>query len=116
VAQQAVDGELDYDRLATLSDEEAIARLSAIRGVGRWTAQWALMRALGRSDVLPAGDLALQRAVGDLYFGGRRLTERELDEFAAERWSPYRGLATAYLFAHIRQQRALSAPRKPQGG
>ena len=64
------------------------------------------MRALGRVDVLPAGDLALQRVVGELYFDGRRLTEQELDAFAKERWRPYRGLATTYLFAHLRQQRA----------
>ncbi len=116
VAEQAAAGELDYDRLDSLGDEEAIARLSAMRGVGRWTAQWALMRALGRVDVLPAGDLALQQTVGDLYFGGRRLAERELDAFAIERWSPYRGLATAYLFAHIRQQRALSSPPPAREG
>ena len=106
VSERAVDGELDYQVLDGLSDDEVIARLGAIRGVGRWTVQWVLMRALGRVDVLPAGDLALQRIVGELYFDGRRLTEQELDAFATERWRPYRGLATTYLFAHLRQQRA----------
>ncbi len=113
ISQRAVDGELDHERLDALSDEEVIAQLSAIRGVGRWTVQWVLMRALGRVDVLPAGDLALQRTIGELYFGGRRLTEQELDAFAAERWKPYRGLATAYLFAHLRQQRAAASPAPP---
>ncbi len=109
ISQRAIDGELDDARLDLLPDEEIIARLAAIRGVGRWTAQWAVMRALGRVDVLPSGDLALQRAVGSLYFDGRRLPDRELDAFAAEQWRPYRGLATAYLFAHIRRQRALAS-------
>ena len=108
VAQRALDGELDHELLDPLDDEEIIARLTAIRGVGRWTVQWALMGALARADALPAGDLALQRAVGELYFG-RRLTEPELDAFAAERWKPYRGLATAYLFAHLRRERAQRA-------
>ena len=63
--------------------------------------------ALGGRDVLPAGDLALQRMIGDLYFDGRRLSEGELDRFAEERWTPYRGLTTTYLFAHLRRQRAL---------
>ena len=79
--------------------------LSGIRGVGRWTAQWTLMRALGRVDALPAGDLALQRVVGDHYFGGKRLTEQELEDFAEERWKPWRGLAVTYLFSRIRQDR-----------
>ncbi len=116
ISERAIDGELDYDLLDRLSDDEVIERLSAIRGVGRWTVQWVLMRALGRVDVLPAGDLALQRTIGDLYFDGRRLTEGELDAFAVERWRPYRGLATAYLFAHLRQQRAEREQAKASGG
>ena len=116
ISERAIDGELDYDLLDGLSNDEVIERLSAIRGVGRWTVQWVLMRALGRVDVLPAGDLALQRTIGDLYFDGRRLTESELDAFAVERWSPYRGLATAYLFAHLRQQRAERERAKAKGG
>ncbi len=105
IAEIALRGELDHETLAPLSDEEAVALLSGIRGVGRWTAQWTLMRALGRVDALPAGDLALQRVVGDCYFEGRRLTEQELERFAEERWKPYRGLAVTYLFSRIRQER-----------
>ena len=106
IAEEALTGALDYDALAPLSDEEITERLSAIRGVGRWTAQWTLMRALGRPDALPAGDLALQRVVGERYFGGRRLTEAELERFAEERWKPHRGLAVTYLFSRLRQERA----------
>ena len=105
IAQQALDGGITHEILESMGDEEVVEMLSAIRGVGRWTCQWVLMRALGRVDALPAGDLALQRTVGELYFDGRRLTEAELERFAEERWKPYRGLATTYLFAHLRQQR-----------
>lgn len=105
IAEIALRGGLDHAALEPLSDEEAIDLLSGIRGVGRWTAQWTLMRALGRVDALPAGDLALQRVVGEWYFDGRRLTEQELEEFAERRWKPYRGLAVTYLFSRIRQER-----------
>lgn len=105
IAEASLRGDLDHGTLALLSDEEAIAVLSGIRGVGRWTAQWTLMRALGRVDALPAGDLALQRVVGDHYFEGKRLTEQELEDFAEQRWKPYRGLAVTYLFSRIRQER-----------
>ncbi len=67
------------------------------------------MRALGRPDVLPEGDLALKRVVSELYFGGEPMDDRGLADFALERWSPYRGLATTYLFAHLRQARASAA-------
>ena len=105
IAESALRGDLDHETLAPMSDEEAVAVLSGIRGVGRWTAQWTLMRALGRVDALPAGDLALQRVVGDHYFEGKRLTEQELEDFAEERWKPWRGLAVTYLFSRIRQDR-----------
>ena len=97
--------EIDPDRLSAMDDEEAIAELVGLRGVGRWTAEWVLMRALGRLDVLPAGDLALRRTVSDLYFDGAGISIEGLAEFA-QRWSPYRGLATTYLFAHLRRLRA----------
>ena len=105
IAEIALRGDLDHETLAPLSDEEAIDLLSGIRGVGRWTAQWTLMRALGRVDALPAGDLALQRVIGEWYFDGKRLTEQELEDFAEQRWKPWRGLAVTYLFSRIRQER-----------
>ena len=105
IARDTLEGELDPDRLSTMGDEEAIAELVGLRGVGRWTAEWVLMRALGRLDVLPAGDLALRRTVSDLYFDGAGISIEGLAEFA-QRWSPYRGLATTYLFAHLRRLRA----------
>lgn len=114
IAEIALRGELDHETLAPLSDEEAVAVLSGIRGVGRWTAQWTLMRALGRVDALPAGDLALQRVVGDCYFEGRRLTEQELERFAEEHWKPYRGLAVTYLFSRIRQERVARENSRPE--
>ncbi|MCH7655729.1 MAG: DNA-3-methyladenine glycosylase 2 family protein [Chloroflexi bacterium] len=109
IAVQTLEGAIDDERLGAMDDDEAIAALTSVRGVGRWTAQWVLIRALGRPDVLPEGDLALKRVVSELYFGGEPMHERRLAEFAQERWSPYRGLVTTYLFAQLRRARAAAA-------
>ena len=87
--------------LEPLSDEDAVRELTALRGVGKWTAEWVLTRALGRDDAFPVGDLALRRIVSRLYFAGAGLTDEELGEFS-RRWMPYRSWATHYLFAALR--------------
>lgn len=87
--------------LGPLSDEEVVRELMALRGVGRWTAEWVLTRALGREDAFPVGDLALRRVVSRLYFAGAALTDGELGKFSG-RWVPYRSWATHYLFAALR--------------
>ena len=70
--------------------------------MGQWTAQWVLIRSLGRPDALPLGDLALRRAVSKLYFGGDEINDSQLEEFS-RRWSPWRTYATVYLFTALRQ-------------
>ncbi len=102
VAAAVVDGSLDMEGLRYLPDEEATKRLLALRGVGPWTAHWLLLRALGRMDAFPAGDLALRRVVAGLYFKGKELTVAELEEFS-EGWAPWRSLYTTYLFAALRR-------------
>ena len=89
------------DTLQELPDAEVVAEVTALRGVGNWTAQWVLVRALGRPDAFPVGDLALRRIVSRLYFGGETITDGQLEEFS-HRWSPHRSLATHYLFAALR--------------
>ena len=108
IARAALEAPEGFEELHGLSDGEVVARMTALRGVGQWTAQWALVRALGRLDGFPAGDLALRRTVSRLYFGGAEITDRELLEFS-ERWSPWRSYATAYLFAALRAGRVAGA-------
>lgn len=115
IAARTLDRTIDPVRLAGMDDEAVITELSALRGIGRWTAEWVLMGALGRPDVFPAGDLALRKVVERLYFAGREITPAELTAFGIERWSPYRGLATTYLFAHLRQQRLADERAKGTG-
>ncbi|MBI4337325.1 MAG: DNA-3-methyladenine glycosylase 2 family protein [Chloroflexi bacterium] len=101
IAALASSGELDTERFAGLSDEEAAERLLRLRGVGGWTIEWVLLRALGRPAVFPAGDLALRRVVADLYNGGEPLTEKEARSIA-DAWGPLRAQAVVYLFAALR--------------
>lgn len=82
IAQAAADGWLDG--LAELDDEEATVRLTALRGVGRWTAEWTLARCLGRPTAVAAGDLGVQKAVGAYLDLGRKATEDEVRRVAAQ--------------------------------
>ena len=90
-----------WDELYELPDDEVVRRLTALRGVGNWTAQWALVRGLARPDALPLGDLALRRGVSRLWRDGETVTDAEVKTIA-ERWRPWRSYATAYLFAALR--------------
>jgi DNA-3-methyladenine glycosylase II len=98
LAARLADGRLDQDVLSRLPDDELMAELTAIPGIGPWTVQGALIIALGREDVVLQGDLALRKAVRAAYQLGRLPTEEEVLAIA-EKWRPYRSLATSYLFS-----------------
>ena len=102
IAEAVLEGGFAPEQLAELSDEQVAQRLTELRGVGQWTAQWVLIRSLGRPDALPLGDLALRRAVSRMYFGGDEINDGQLEEFS-RRWSPWRTYATVYLFTALRQ-------------
>ena len=101
LAGSALDPEMGLERLEELTDGEIIEKLVALRGVGIWTAQWALIRAVGRPDALPLGDLALRRVVSRLFMDGEDVNDAKVEEIA-QRWSPYRTYATVYLFSALR--------------
>jgi DNA-3-methyladenine glycosylase II len=98
LAARLSDGRLDPDVLAGTADDELIALLTEIPGIGPWTAQGALIIALGREDVVLPGDLALRRTIRTAYSLDHMPTEEEVLAIA-EKWRPYRSLATAYLFS-----------------
>ena len=104
IARASLETENGFETMHELEDEEVVKRMVALRGVGQWTAQWILVRALARSDGFPIGDLALRRTVSSLYFGGEEIDDHQLLEFS-ERWSPWRSFATSYLFAALRTGR-----------
>ncbi len=109
VCLRTLEGSLSDARLRELDNDTLTEELLKIRGVGHWTSVMVQLRALGRPDVFPAGDVALAKVISQLYFGGQLLSERQLADFAKERWHPYEGLATTYLYAHLRQQRIAAA-------
>lgn len=91
LASLVISGELDLDNLPE-DDEEAIARLTKIKGIGRWSAEIYLLFAEGRADVFPAGDLAVLVELGRLMGLAEKPSEKQLRELA-EAWRPYRGAA-----------------------
>jgi DNA-3-methyladenine glycosylase II len=97
IAQRFVDGRLDPDELERLTDEEVVARLTEIPGVGRWTAEGFLAIALRRQDVVLPGDLALRKAIQRAYGLDHLPSEAEVVAIA-EAWRPHRTLAVSYLF------------------
>ena len=92
---------LDYAELGGLPDEDVKARLTAVRGLGEWTADWYLGRCLGRPRAWPAGDLALRKAVSGFYGDGRMLSIPEVRALGA-RFAPFENLAAHYLLVAAR--------------
>jgi len=102
IAHSLEAGRLSEDRLTGLAAGEAIAELSALPGVGRWTSEWVLLRALRRFEIVPAGDLAVRKAVTWALGAREVLTEQQVRDAAAA-WAPYGGLLAYRLVAANRQ-------------
>lgn len=95
---------IDYDALATLPEDAAIATLTDVKGIGIWTAEIYLKFAIGRADVIACGDLALQEAARSLFGLPNRPTDKELRAMA-ESWSPWRSVAARILWAYYRVEK-----------
>ncbi len=98
LAERMTDGRLNQDMLSILPDDELMAELTAIPGIGPWTVQGALLIALKREDVVLPGDLALRKAIQAAYRLDHLPSQQEVLAIA-EKWRPYRSLATSYLFS-----------------
>lgn len=99
VAQYFIDNDLVRQDWSKLRDDEIKRELTAIKGVGNWTAEMILMFALGRKDILPLGDHAIQQSIKELYdipHTGRKL-QKEIERIA-KAWQPYRTVACRYLW------------------
>ena len=97
LAEHVLSGELDLDHAATLSDKELIRELTAVKGLGEWTAHMFLMFQLQRPDVLAVGDLGVRRAV-QIAYGLDELPARAQLEELGEPWRPYRSVACRLLW------------------
>ncbi len=100
LAEHVLSGELELEKLDTLSDGEVIAELIAVKGLGEWTSHMFLMFELERPDVLAVGDLGIRRAIERAYGLGALPDAAEM-EALAEPWRPYRTLACRYLWRSL---------------
>lgn len=109
LARAAEEGTLDLPALANRPHEDAIAALTCYTGVGRWTAEYVLMRGLGARDSIPAADMGLRAIIGQRYGLGRNASEDEVRALA-ERWTGWRGWA-AFHWWHELQLESQAGPR-----
>src|SRR5581483_7996847 len=93
LSRRITDGSLDFRKIKTMADEEAIECLTAVKGIGRWTAEMFLMFSLNRDDVFSYGDLGLRKAMQKIYGLKKHPTPRQADKIASA-WKPYRTLAS----------------------
>ena len=91
---------LDLSLLPTMSDEEIIAELIKVKGIGRWTAEMFLIFGLGRPDVMPLGDLGVRKAIQKLY-NLSQLPDSHYILKLSSSWKPYRSIATWYLWKSL---------------
>ena len=103
LAEHVLSGELELGRLDQLSDEDVIAELVAVKGLGVWSAHMFLMFQLERPDILPVGDLGIRRAIERAY-GLDALPAAEELERIAEPWRPHRTLACRYLWRSLHNE------------
>lgn len=106
LAARAVKGEIRFRRLSALPDDEVIARLTPVRGVGVWTAHMFLIFALRRPDVLPTADLGIRNAMARAYGLSGPPKPAEMERIAAP-WQPWRSVACWYLWRSLDNQAAL---------
>ena len=112
LAEAVQSGALDFAQLDATADDEALATLVALKGIGRWSAEIYLIFALGRSDIWPAADLGLQFGVAAELGLGARLGERELRDLG-ERWRPWRSVAACLFWQSYLHARKRTAPVLP---
>ena len=107
LAQWVKSGDLDFLALEGMDDEIAIQQLVQVKGIGRWTAEMYLMFSLNRPDLLPLGDAALESVLKRLY-GLKGIGWEDLAVSIAEKWRPYRSIASRYIWEVVDQKISLT--------
>jgi DNA-3-methyladenine glycosylase II len=100
LSRKVLDGTVDFRKMPKWSDEEVIEHLVRVKGIGRWTAEMFLMFSLERDDIFSYGDLGLRNAIQKLYGLKKHPTPAQAAKIA-EKWKPYRTLASRYLWASL---------------
>jgi len=108
LAQHVVDGKVRFDHLDALSNDEIITELTAVKGIGVWTAHMFLMFAMGRTDILPIGDLGIRNGVRKLYGFADAPTPQQITDIAMQNhWHPYESIASWYVWQSLDNAPAL---------
>jgi DNA-3-methyladenine glycosylase II len=100
LAAHFLDGGVNADAWPDMDDEAIIKQLTTVKGIGRWTAEMFLIFHLLRPDVMPVGDIGIQKAIGNHYAGGTRPGPKEMIAIA-EKWRPWRSVAVWYLWRSL---------------
>ena len=111
LAQKTLAGEIKFEQLPAMSDEEVIEHLTSVKGIGPWSAQMFLIFALGRPDVMPTLDLGVNMAICRAY-GKRKIPKAKQILKLAEKWKPYRSLACWYLWRSADKPAEKTQPRR----
>lgn len=102
LAQHIVSGQVRFEHLDALDNDEVIAELTAVKGIGQWTAHMFLMFCMGRTDVLPVGDLGIRNGIRKLYGFADAPTPQQITELAARNgWHPYESIASWYVWQSL---------------
>jgi len=108
LAQHIADGELKLDQLEHMSNQEIAAELTAVKGIGEWTAHMFLMFCMARLDVLPVGDLGIRNSIKKLYNFDLLPTAEEIKNLSAKNhWQPYESIASWYIWQNLDNMPAL---------
>lgn len=99
LAQHIVDSKVRFDHLDTMSNDAVVAELTAVKGIGTWTAHMFLMFCMGRPDILPVGDLGVRNGIRKLYGFERTPTPDQITRVATDNhWHPYESIASWYVW------------------
>ncbi len=102
LAQHVLDGKLDFSRFESLGNQEIVLELVAVKGIGEWTAHMFLMFCMGRSDILPHGDLGVRNGIKLLYDLDTLPDKTMVEAIAAQhRWHPYESVASWYIWQSL---------------
>ncbi|HSX06321.1 MAG TPA: DNA-3-methyladenine glycosylase [Candidatus Saccharimonadia bacterium] len=102
LAQHIVHGKVRFDHLDSLSNDEVIAELIAVKGIGVWTAHMFLMFCMGRTDILPVGDLGIRNGIRKLYGLDNAATPQQISNIAIQNnWHPYESIASWYVWQSL---------------
>lgn len=102
LAQRVIDGTVRFNHLDALSNDEVVAELTQIKGVGVWTVHMFLMFCMGRLDVLPVGDLGIKNGIQKLYAFDERPSEADMIKVAEDNhWHPYESVASWYVWKSL---------------